>query len=68
MTIASGVVSPLSNEADSRRAGRQSRDRRRQHAGGGMTDQRGFPRVGGTRADIGAYEREPGAVFTRGFE
>ena len=33
-----------------------------------MTDQRGFPRVGGTRADIGAYERDPGAVFTRGSE
>jgi hypothetical protein len=37
-------------------------------AGGGSTDQRGFARVVGARADIGAYERDPDVIFASDFD
>ncbi|MET0230742.1 MAG: choice-of-anchor Q domain-containing protein [Rhodanobacteraceae bacterium] len=38
------------------------------NAGGSDTDQRGFERVVGARADIGAYERDPDLIFANGFD
>jgi len=32
------------------------------------TDQRGFPRAVGATCDIGAYESDPGRIYTNGFE